>query len=391
MNRRPGDPSGAPGAPAPASAGERGGTAATTRAGEPVGIVLLNLGGPPDQAAVQPFLYRLFSDREIIQLPGGPLGQKLLARIIARARGREVRRNYQAIGGGSPILRLTTAQARALETALNRPAGGPAGNAAPAGAEAGEPLGHHAAGEDAPRFAVTIAMRYWQPTSDEALTGLVERGISRAIALTLYPQFSTATTGSSWNELLRAARRLDLESKLRLSCIDRYPVDPAYLEAVAATVLEGLAGFPEELRASVVLLFSAHGLPVRFIERGDPYEREIHATRDGVLDRLRRHGVENRWELAYQSRTGPVRWLDPSTDVVIRELGRQKVRSVLVIPIAFVSDHIETLYEVDQLFAEEARHAGITHYRRTRMLNDDPAYIAALAAMVRRHLEETEP
>jgi len=389
MDRRSGRRTDSPGALAAghASAVEPGGTAPVTGAGTPIGIVLLNLGGPPDQAAVQPFLYRLFSDREIIQLPGGPLGQKLLARLIARARGREVRRNYRAIGGGSPILSLTTAQARALETALNRPAERPE-----TGVAAGSPPdGRHHAGANGTRFAVSIAMRYWHPTSDEALTGLVERGISRAVALTLYPQYSTATTGSSWNELLRAARRLGLESRLRLSCIDRYPIEPAYLEAVAATVLEGLARFPEELRSSVVLLFSAHGLPVRFIERGDPYEREIHATRDGVLAHLRRHGVENRWELAYQSRTGPVRWLDPSTDVVIRELGQQKVRSVLVIPIAFVSDHIETLYEVDQLFAEEARHAGIEHYRRTRMLNDDPAYIAALASMVRRHLEETEP
>lgn len=339
----------------------------------PIGVLLLNLGGPPDQAAVQPFLYRLFSDREIIHLPGGPLGQRLIARIIARARAHEVRRNYRAIGGGSPILPLTTRQARALERALNSEPGAPSPGLSPR------------------RFIVRIAMRYWHPTSEEALAELTAAGVRRIVALTLYPQYSAATTGSSWNELLRATRRLGLDPSVQLSCVDRYPEEPGYLEAVAGTVMEGLAGFPEEMREEAVLLFSAHGLPVRFIERGDPYEREIHATRDGVVARLRAWGVSNRWELGYQSRTGPVKWLDPSTDHVIEELAGGGVRGMLVVPIAFVSDHIETLYEVDQLFAEKARAVGVTHYLRTRMLNDDPGYIATLAELTRRHLENPAP
>ncbi len=349
------------------------GPIAGSPADPPIGIVLLNLGGPPDQAAVQPFLYRLFSDREIIHLPGGPLGQKLIARIIARARANEVRRNYRAIGGGSPILPLTTRQAESLERALN-----------------GEP-GASSPGLSPRRFIVRIAMRYWHPTGDEALAELTAAGVRRIVALTLYPHYSAATTGSSWNELLRAARRLGLDSSVQLSCIDRYPEEPGYLEAIAGTVMERLAAFPEEMREEVVLLFSAHGLPVRFIERGDPYEREIHATRDGVVARLRARGVHNRWKLGYQSRTGPVKWLDPSTDRVIEELAREGVRAMLVVPIAFVSDHIETLYEVDQLFAERARGVGVTQYLRTRMLNDDPGYIATLAELTRRHLESPAP
>jgi ferrochelatase len=173
---------------------------------------------------------------------------------------------------------------------------------------------------------------------------------------------------------------------MRITAIDRYPEHPLYLAAVASTVEASLQTLPAEERASAVLLVSAHGLPVRFIERGDPYEREIHATRDGLLRRLRERGIANPWRLGYQSRTGPVPWLGPSTDEVIRDLAREGTRAVVVVPIAFVSDHIETLYEIDQLFAGQARREGIPHFVRTRMLNDDPLYVEALAAMVREHL-----
>lgn len=341
-----------------------------TSASGPVGVVLLNLGGPSDLASVEPFLYNLFSDREIIRLPGGVWGQRLLARIIARSRGPKVRENYRSIGGGSPILPLTLRQAAALEEALNGP---------------------EAARGSEPAFLVRIAMRYTEPTSGTALRELRAAGVRRVLALSLYPQYSAATTGSSWNELRRALRRLGGEAgsdRMHVTLIDRYPEHPGYLAALAGTVEEALGRLPEEERGSAVLLVSAHGLPVRFIERGDPYEREIRATRDGLRRRLEERGVANPWRLGYQSRTGPVKWLGPSTDEVLTELAREGTRAVVVIPVAFVSDHIETLHEIDQLFAEQARREGIPRFVRTRMLNDDPLFIAALAELVRAHLWE---
>jgi ferrochelatase len=328
------------------------------------GILLLNLGGPDTQEAVEPFLYNLFSDREIIQLPGGPLFQPAFARLIARLRGPKVRANYRSIGGGSPIAKLTAAQAAGLEALLN---GGPVLRAP----------------GDGPRFRVAGAMRYWRPTTEEGLKELLDAGAGRIIALTLYPHYSAATTGSSLNELRRVAARMGVD----FTAIDRYADHPLYLEAVADTVTTALAEIPEAERRETVLLFSAHGLPIRFIRSGDPYLEEIARTREGVLAILRRKGIPNPWRQGYQSRTGPVRWVEPYTDRVIAELAREGVRSILVVPIAFVSDHIETLYEVDQLFAGEARRLGIPGFRRTRMLNDHPLFLAALADLVRKQVQ----
>lgn len=336
----------------------------------PVGILLLNLGGPDRLDSVEPFLFRLFSDREIIQLPGGPALQPAFARLIARIRGPKVRDNYRSIGGGSPILPLTRRQAAGLESILNGRRGG------------GDP-------GSGVRYKVGIAMRYWRPSTEEALQDMQEAGVRRLVALTLYPQFSAATTQSSLNELDRVGRRLGLDWKI--TAIDRYPENPGYLDAVAATVLESLEAYPRAQRDRVLLLFSAHGLPMKFIRNGDPYVKEIQKTREGVLERLRGKGVNNPWRFGYQSRTGPVKWIGPYTDAVIEDLAREGVKSILVIPIAFVSDHIETLYEIDQLFGDLARHKGVADFRRTRMLNDDPRFLQALAEMVERHLEETGP
>jgi len=299
-------------------------------------------------------------------------------------------------------------------------------------------------------FTVRIAMRYWKPDTADALRELFGAGITRIVALTLYPHFSAATTGSSLNELQRAldrpeltavldrpepaldlpapqqvldrpepqnalggpdearlpargrvvspsplpqapaapARLLRAPAGITVTAIDRYPTHPGYLEAIAATVEEALRGLPEESRQRACLLFSAHGLPMKFIRAGDPYVREIAQTRDGVLEILRARGWGNPWKLGYQSRTGPVKWIGPYTDRVIEELAEEGVRDIIVVPIAFVSDHIETLYEIDQLFAELARRRGIRHFIRTRMLNDDPVFIQALAGMVRNHLSD---
>ncbi len=321
-------------------------------------MVLFSLGGPPDLLSVEPFLRRLFSDREIIELPLGAVLQPLFAWLIAKLRGPSVRRNYALIGGGSSQLYWTQEQARALEAQLNR---------------------------KAERFRVHIAMRYWHPSTHAALAAAAAEGQRRLVTLTLYPQYSQATTGSSRRELERALGGRPYRDRFEVTHIDRYPSDPLYLEALADTVRRGLEDFPLDRRDRVVLLFSAHGLPQRFVDRGDPYVAETEETRRGVLDRL---GLPNRHELAFQSRTGPVRWIGPGTDEMLDRLGGEGVNEVLVIPISFVSEHIETLYEIDMLFAERAHRAGITDYRRCEALGTHPTFIEALARLVERHLED---
>jgi ferrochelatase len=322
------------------------------------GVVLFNMGGPERTEDIQPFLVNVFSDRSIIELPLGRFLQPLVARAVARARLGAVRRNYEAIGGGSPQLRLTTEQASALEAWLN------------------------AAGSAHGPFHVTVAMRYTRPSAADALADLSARGVSRVVTLPLYPHWSQATTGSSRTEFDRV-----LEGWGRLfdvTHIMSYPDDRLYLDAVAETIREAWNEMPAESRARAVILFSAHGLPQKFVDAGDPYVWHIEKTRRGLVDRL---GLPNRHLLAYQSRTGPVKWIGPGTEQVIRSLGAEGVKDLLIVPLSFVSDHIETLYEIDLLFAEAARQAGIIEYHRPRALNTHPMFIESLGRQVVRHLE----
>ena len=325
----------------------------------PTAILLFNLGGPDDLAAVEPFLVNLFSDREIIELPLGARLQPLMARLIARLRGPSVRENYARIGGGSPQLRITRSQAAALEDRLNA-----------------------ALGDS--RFRVFIAMRYSRPGADDALAAIAAAGIRRIVTLSLFPHWSKATTGSSRNEFERVVRQPRWrDHAFEVTHIEHYASDSGYLDAMAETVRRAWRRIPEPHRDAAVILFSAHGLPQKFIDEGDPYVDHIQATRAGILERL---GLKNRELLAYQSRTGPVKWLGPGTEEVIAELGHEGVRDLLVVPLSFVSDHIETLYEVDLLFAETARGAGITGYYRPEALNSEPLFIEALAGLIERHL-----
>ncbi len=327
---------------------------------KPRGILALNLGGPRTLDDVRPFLEGLFADREIIRLPGGTLGQRWISRLIVRGRLAAVRRNYASIGGGSPIYRHTAAQ---LEGVTHRLA-----------QRRGEP------------FRWYIAFRYSQPSSDDALRAMAADGVEEAVALTLYPHYSTATTGSSLRELDRALDRTGLAGRLRIRAVDRWYDHPGYLEALARRVRQGLETWPCGKRHRVVLLFSAHSLPMSIVERGDPYPTHVAATVHAVVRRLGTDAPPY-CALAYQSQTGPVRWLEPRTDHVLARLGREGVRDVLVVPVSFVSDHIETLYEVDQLFADAARRAGITTFRRSESLNDDPPFLDALTDIVEGVLE----
>jgi len=320
----------------------------------PIAVLLFNLGGPDDLESVEPFLVNLFTDREIIQLPGGPTFQPWVARLIAKMRGPSVRNNYRRIGGGSPQLRITRQQAEALEDRLNVP--------------------NQAA------YRVFVAMRYSRPTADDALEAITAAGIKRIVTLTLFPHWSKATTGSSRNEFERVVASAKWkDAGFEITHIEHYADDPLYLEALTATIRVAWNRIPEARRARTVLLFSAHGLPQRFIDEGDPYVTHIDATRFGVLERL---DLPNRQLLAFQSRTGPVKWVGPGTEEILAELGDEGVSDVLIVPLSFVSDHIETLYEVDMLFADAARAAGITGYYRPPALNCHPLFIEALASLV---------
>src|SRR4051812_33774558 len=319
------------------------------------GIVMLNLGGPATLDDVQPFLLELFADREIIQLPL----QRWLGPFIARRRTPKVRDLYAAIGGGSPILRHTEAQGRGMIARLDR-----------------------ISPETAPH-QFYVAFRYTKPNSDDALRAMQADGVERAVAFTQYPQFSCSTTGSSLNELWRAASRTGLRDAFQWSIIDRWPVHDGFVESMTDTVREGLSRFAPADRDKVLLLFSAHSLPLDVIDRGDAYPQEVGASVQRVVERL---GAPNRYLLAYQSDVGPVRWLGPSTEQVIRRLGARGEKELVVVPIAFTSDHIETLSELDREYGEVAHEVGITQYERAPALNDRPRFLDALAEIVRDHL-----
>ena len=324
------------------------------------GIVMMNLGGPATLDDVAPFLLELFADREIIQLPL----QRWLGPFIARRRTPKVRGLDASIGGGSPILRYTEAQGRGMVARLDR------------------------LSPDTAPHRFYVAFRYTGPKSDEALRAMKADGVERAVAFTQYPQYSCSTTGSSLNELWRAASRTGLRDAFEWSIIDRWPVHPGFIDAMTETVRDGLRQFEPADCARVILLFSAHSLPLDVIDRGDAYPQEVGASVQRVIEQL---AMPNPYILAYQSDVGPVRWLGPSTAQVLRRLGGRGHKHVLVVPIAFTSDHIETLSELDREYGEVAHEAGITHYKRAPALNDRPLFLDGLARIVKDHLESGVP
>jgi ferrochelatase len=302
----------------------------------------LNLGGPGTLNEVEPFLYNLFSDRKIIRL--GPwFMQKFIARMIAKKRAPVSRESYRLIGGGSPLARITGEQGAALGREL------------------------------APRgdFRVAMAMRYWRPTARETLQMLADAGIRRIVALTLYPHYSMATTGSSLDDLQAAARLHP--GRFDIAVIDSWPEQIDYVECLAQSIRDGLARFEGE---DVCLLYSAHSLPVSFIEDGDPYVEELEKTLRAVEVLTGVPGV-----LCYQSRSGPVEWLEPSTPDMLRVSAERGCRNILMVPISFVSDHVETLYEIDILYRNQARELGM-RLERTASLNSNPRFIKGLANLV---------
>ncbi len=309
-------------------------------AGDPLGVVLLNLGGPERLADVRPFLYNLFSDREIIRL-GPPLLQRPIAWWIARKRAPKSAEAYRMIGGGSPLGRITKAQARALEAQLRQ-------RQIPA--------------------VVEVAMRYWHPLAGETVDRLAERGIRRLVLLPLYPHYSKATTGSSVRDFLRRAAGRGFE----ITTIESWPDHPGYVRELAATITEARQTMGGDPR----VVYSAHSLPARFIDEGDPYCEHLERTIAAVEAATAIKG-----ELCFQSRSGPVRWLEPSTPATIDRLAAEGCRKILMVPISFVSDHVETLYEIDMLYRRQAEQHHM-ELRRSAALNTRPGFIAVLADLV---------
>lgn len=309
-----------------------------------IGVLLLGFGGPDSLEAVQPFLYNLFLERE---------GQTR-ARLIAERRSKEVAERYKKIGGRSPLLDITKEQAQSLERRLN--------------------VG------DGP-FKVYIAMRYWHPFIEETIRDILRDGIKRIVALSLSPHFTRMTTGSIFKKLKEVLANLTTD--LKITYIDSWYNHQAYINALVEKIEEGISQFPNEHRNKVQVIFSAHSVPKEFIEGGDPYLEQLKATIAGVLKRI---GLIS-WHLAFQSRSGPVAWLEPETDFVLDKLAKEGHRDVLIVPISFVSDHVETLYDIDIIYRQQAESKGIT-FRRTPSLNASPKFIEALAQIVREHLSK---
>jgi ferrochelatase len=328
-----------------------GGSRPAPGTGAPIGLVVMNLGGPSSLDDVEPFLRRLFGDPDVIQLGWLSFLQPLLARTIAKRRGPLSRAAYQQIGGRSPIREETTAQADAVAAELARRG------------LAVKPV---------------VAMAAWHPFADEALGALAAQGIERAIALPLYPHESRTTTGSSLNQLEHARAR-QAGAAIEIAAIRRYPDADGYVRAVVERVEDAIATLPAEHRATAPVMFSAHGLPEVYIKRGDPYLDDVRLTVETVSRRL---GLGARARLCFQSRVGPQRWLGPTTEAVLDELAAAGTPAVVVVPIAFTGEHIETLQEIDILYKDRATHAGIKHFARARTVGCHPAFIAALADLV---------
>ncbi|MDH4379308.1 MAG: ferrochelatase [Vampirovibrionales bacterium] len=323
------------------------------------GVLLLNMGGPDSQDSVKPFLLNLFSDPDILRLP--PLLQPLLARYIVNSRGDEAKANYAEMpGGGSPQLPLTRRQAEALTECLI-----------------------------AKGLTVTtaVAMRYWHPYTTEALSLLRAERVEQLVVVSLYPHFSYTTTGSSLNELRRELARMGWD--VPITVVSGYCKEDWYLESLAQCIQTGLDdghwSCPIE---DVQLLFSAHSLPLLHCKKtGDPYER---LTVRSVATVMKRHFPCNPWDMGFQSKVGNMKWLGPATDGVLTYFAAQKMDNILVVPVSFVSDHIETLVELDIEYIPEARELGLKHVHRAPVMNTHPSFIRGLAQSVVASIQQRE-
>jgi ferrochelatase len=300
------------------------------------------MGGPDSLDNVRPFLYNLFSDREIIRL-GPAFLQKFLAWVISRKRAPKSKAIYAKIGGRSPLKEISFQQAKALQDALC----------------------------DDGRYSVTVAMRYWTPFADDAIKELLAAEVDNITALTLYPHYSKATTGSSLSHLQQSLRRLAPD--IPFSSISSWPVQSNYVKALAENIAKGLQTFET---GPVEIVYSAHSLPVSFIQGGDPYVDHINQTITEIEKITHQSG-----RLCYQSRSGPVEWLSPSTPDMLETLAAEGCKNILMVPISFVSDHVETLYEISILYRDQAAQRGMC-LKQSESLNTNPLFIQGLKELI---------
>lgn len=336
-------------------------------------MVFMNMGGPSTTDEVGDFLSRLFADGDLIPL--GPL-QSYLGPLISRRRTPKIQKQYAEIGGGSPIRKWSEYQCAEMCKILDK-----------------------ISPETAPHRPY-VAFRYANPLTEHMYEQLLADGFGggkggRAVAFTQYPQYSCSTTGSSLNELWKWRNRLEAkgaaagsspEGAISWSVIDRWPTHPGLVEAFARNIEEKLAEYPEEQRKEVVLLFSAHSLPMSVVNRGDPYPAEVAATVHAVMNRLK---FSNPYRLCWQSQVGPSAWLGAQTSDTVKQYVKRGHTDLILVPIAFTSDHIETLYELDkEVMHEDAQ--GLPSVKRAESLNGNPVFIEALADIARAHLQSGE-
>lgn len=318
---------------------------------EKIAVVLLQLGGPDSLASVEPFLYNLFCDPDIIDIPGAFLFRKSLARLISSKRAPKVQELYKRIGNGSPILKQTKLQAEALRQSLSL-------------------QGY--------TVDVHIAMRYWHPLTEAAVSAVVASKPDRIILLPLYPHYCKATTGSSVNEWKRVAKKLHLP-EIPTALVEQYYEHPLYIEALVRRISTAINRVPQSDRSKLQLVFSAHGTPMKLVRDGDPYSHHIRKTYERVIERGK-FGL--RHTLCFQSKVGPQKWLTPSLVGTIDRLGHEGATHLLVIPIAFVTDHIETLSEINIEARDEAKKLGVQYYDMMPALLTEPNFINCLTDLV---------
>jgi ferrochelatase len=324
---------------------------------EKIAIILLNMGGPDSLEAVEPFLRNLFSDRDIIRLPCPAFLQPYLAKIIASKRAPKSRKYYEMIGGKTPLTEITERQGEKLAEALSQ------------------------AGVPAESF---VAMRYWHPFASEAVKRIQQSGIKRVVALSLYPHYSQVTGGSSIKDLRTAIKKENAD--LELTIIDRFYDHPAYIACLQSRIANALNHFTEEEKKRLQIVFSAHSVPQKLIVGGDPYLDHTTATFQLVTEKFRNYSCH----LAFQSRSGPVKWLEPDTAELLDQLMQSGKKEFLMVPVSFVSDHVETLYEVDILYRSQVEKQG-GKLVRTGSLNEADDFIEMLVRLVKEHLERTTP
>lgn len=323
------------------------------------GIVMINMGGPETVDQVGDYLQRVLTDRDLVQFP---IAQKRFGMWIAKRRTPEVKKKYEEIGGGSPILKWTKLQGKLLCDNLDKisPATAP--------------------------HKPYVAFRYASPFTEDALEQLKKDKVEHAVLFSQYPQYCCATTGSSFNEIYRCFERIGISSNMKLSVIDRWPTNPFLAKCFADNINKELQKIPEDKRKDVIILFSAHSIPLKAVNRGDTYPSEVGATVHQIMEQL---NFKYAYQIVWQSKVGPIPWLGPMTDHAIKDYVKQGKKSFVVVPVAFVNEHIETLHELDIEYCKDlAKEVGIDAIRRVPTPNDHPLFIEGITNLVLKHLQD---